>query len=307
MMKRFITIAVLVATVTSVMAVTYNSRMGTQGNMVYYERTDIDKGWIYDNGTFEFTSAYVWTDLSTRLDPKASGSISLSKYNENDLVEFGYYKIGGDNSQAMVMYKLNEAGEVSIKNSVIFEDGDKIGIYAKINETQNLTTGHYVHTVNEGTRWNPNYVDYESDSKNYYYKDGQKVNNKNGGKWVADTTTVTKTYKTTTDAVADLEGASVVINNVDHDSRGQETQYFCLFTDKFGAVDHFEYYMAGLINSNGNYDDFIDDVIEQNGGNTNITDSDGNAVGGQPLPGLLLSMVIGGTAVAGIAKKRKKA
>ncbi|MBP5671582.1 MAG: hypothetical protein J6X49_04265 [Victivallales bacterium] len=228
-------------------------RNAPENQMWSYERTDIDAGWRYEGGTFEFTSDYVWTDFGTRLDDH--------KGDPGTITEFGYYKINTDGTIGVptAMMELDADGNKIVNNSVIFKEGDKIGFYMEIAET-------------------------------------------NGNNVI---------FTSTENAI---EGAAKAAPNVDTDSRGDEKQYFCLFDARPGkpgiaSASHYEYFLDGFLakKDDQTYEQFIDEVIEQNGGNTNITDSDGNAVGGQPLPGLLLTMVIGGTAVAGIAKKRKKA
>ena len=77
---------------------------------------------------------------------------------------------------------------------------------------------------------------------------------------------------------------------------------------------HYEYYLDGVLSSSEgqSYEDFIEEVnahIEENGGGT-ITNSDGtpaNAPSGQPLPGLLVTLAIGGSVLACVSKKRRKA
>ncbi len=304
MMKHILSALVLVLTMATAMAVQYEGATGSQGNMITYRRTDADLGWQFNNGVFEFTSQYIWTDLATRIDMKETSSIrrGYSDLKDTDIVEFGYYKIGGD-SQAMLMFQRNDAGELTAKNSVIFEGGDKIGIYAKIQEEKKVTKYEHI--------WNGE--KYYSDSKNSFVDENGIRHNSHNGKKVTVTESSINTYTTTNTNAAGLEGASVVTNNVDRDSRGEETQYFCLFTDGFGAVDHFEYYLAHVVTGD-NYNDFIQDVIGQNtdeNGNpiSTIVDSNGQtvSVSGQPLPGLLVSLCIGGIATGvGVSKKRKK-
>lgn len=282
--------------------VIFGATWGTAHNnqMYSYERVDEFgnniSGWRYENGTFEFTSDYVWTDFASRFDG--------TNGNYGNIVEFGYYKIV-DGQDAVTTHAVMSVvdGVDTINNSVIFEKGEKIGFYAKMQE-QEQVIDHYEHKVGRGL----NAKTYTSDSKDYYYDDnGNQVRHQ--GTAVYKTETVTNTYTTTND----IEDATLFINNVDTNSRGEENQYFCLFKDQIDGQKHYEYYLAGAISSKEGqtYEEFIDEVIEHienNGGDpSTITDSNGNAVGGQPLPGLLLSMVIGGTAVAGFSKKRKKA
>lgn len=244
--------------------------------------------WNYNDGVFTFNSTYVWTDFAARIDYKKSGSASRSDMKLEDLVEFGYYKINGSGEAgaAQVMFQRNEAGEMVTKNSVILNGGDKIGIYAKI---QTSTDGHY-----------------EQVEYGHYNKKGKWIVDGYNWKYV-DGETTTKTYTTTANAI---EGAEKVVNNVDHDSVGKDTQYFCLFIDRFNLQDHFEYYLAHIVTGD-NYNEFISDVIDQNtdpNGNpiTVITDGDGNPVktSGQPLPGLMVSLAIGAAAVGGLKRKK---
>jgi len=265
--------------------------------IVSYTKTDAqgNKLWSYDDGVFAFNSAYVWTDFAARIDYKASGSAERSSVKMTDLVEFGYYRIeDGAAGEAMPMFVRDETSEMAIRNSVIFNGGDRIGIYAKIQSTE-TTKGHYEVTVDGKT--------YTSDKQEI------KVNGKKyHGTWVpGETTTSTKTWTTTANAI---DGAYKNVNNVDHDSLHDETQYFCLFLDRFSLKDHFEYYMKGMV-AGEDYDQFIVDVIDQNTGSdgqpiTVITDgSTGEPVTtGQPLPGVMASVVLGGAAVAAFRRRR---
>lgn len=288
--------------------VIFGATWGTAHNnqMYSYERVDEFgnniSGWRYENGTFEFTSDYVWTDFASRFDGTDG--------NYGNIVEFGYYNIV-DGQDAVTTHAVMSVvdGVDTINNSVIFEKGEKIGFYAKMQEQQKVETGHYVYEHKDSRG---RIVATNDDPNGYTDRSGKYVANSGTAKWVVDSTsyeTVTNTYTTTND----IEDATLFINNVDTNSRGEANQYFCLFKDQIDGQKHYEYYLAGAIASKEGqtYEDFIDEVIEHienNGGDpSTITDSNGNAVGGQPLPGLLLSMVIGGTAVAGFSKKRKKA
>jgi hypothetical protein len=213
-----------------------------------YERTDINNGWIYVGGTFEFTSDYVWTDFDTRLDER--------KGNPGNIIEYGYYTIGKDgHASDPIALVTKDADGNTIENSVIFQKGEKIGIYMTLNET------------------NGNQVTFTSSKSN-------------------------------------IEGASAAVPNVDTDSRGDEKQYFCLFDNRqgkgIGDYSHYEFHFGGLIASNGSYEEFLEQVIEQNDGNTNITDSTGNPVSGQPLPGTLATILISGLCAKALSKKNKK-
>lgn len=256
---------------------------------LHYTKTDGNGNtlWSYDDGVFTFSSAYVWTDFAARIDYKQSGSASRSNVQMADLVEFGYYKIdNGVAGQAMPMFAFGADGAMAIHNSAIFNGGDKIGIYAKI---QSMT----------GDSW-------ERREIGHYNKKGKWV--VDGYEWVkVPGETVTKTWTTTANAI---DGAYKNQNNVDHDSLGKETQYFCLFLDKFGFVDHFEYYLAGMV-AGDDYNQFISDVIDQNTGadgkpSTVVVDgSTGKPVTtGQPLPGVLVSVALGGAAIAAFRRRR---
>ncbi len=115
---------------------------------------------------------------------------------------------------------------------------------------------------------------------------------------------------TITSSKSNIEGASVAVPNVDTNSRGNEKQYFCLFDNRqgkgIGDYSHYEFHFGGLIASNGSYEEFLEQVIEQNDGNTNITDSTGNPVSGQPLPGTLATILISGLCAKALSKKNKK-
>ncbi len=216
-----------------------------------YERTDINNGWIYVGGTFEFTSDYVWTDFDTRLDER--------KGNPGNIIEYGYYTIGKDgHASDPIALVTKDADGNTIENSVIFQKGDKIGIYLKIDE-----------------------------------KNGNIV--------------------TFTSSESDIEGTTAAAPNVDTSSRGNEQQYFCLFDNReghggIGNFSHYEYFMGGLLASSEgqSYQDFINQVIDQNDGKTNITDSTGNPVNGQPLPGTLATLLIGSLCASTLRKKNKK-
>ncbi|MBR4900432.1 MAG: hypothetical protein IKZ46_05785 [Victivallales bacterium] len=275
--------------------VIFGATWGTAHNnqMLSYERVDAHgnniTGWKYENGTFEFTSDYIWTDFASRYDGQSS--------NYGDIVEFGYYKIVDGQPTATHAVMTVDGTDVT-NNSVIFEKGDTIGFYTKMGqEVQTTEIDHYEHKVGNKT--------YTSDSKDYYI-DENKQKRRHNGTAVYKTETVTKTYTTTPGAI---DGATVFINNVDTDSRGKDDQYFCLFKNQIDGQKHYEYFLAGAIKSSDGqtYEEFIDQVIDQTGTDpSTITNSDGGSITGQPVPGLLLSMVIGGTAVA-FSKKRKKA
>ena len=87
-----------------------------------YERTDTNTGWKYEGGTFEFTSDYVWTDFNTQLDER--------KGNPGTIVEYGYYTIGADGkaNDPVALFTKDAAGQ-TIENSVVFQKGEKIGIF----------------------------------------------------------------------------------------------------------------------------------------------------------------------------------
>ncbi len=217
-----------------------------------YERIGANTGWKYENGTFEFTSKYVWTDFDYRLDTRAGipGTV----------VEYGYYTIGDDGhvSDPITLWVKGTDEQAAIHNSVIFKQGEKIGIYM---------------TIDEGK--------------------GQNV--------------------TFTSTKADIAkpNTSAAVPNVDTDSRGDEKQFFCLFDNRkpntgIGNFSHFEYHFGGLVASDGSYDEFIEQVIKEDGGKTNITDSDGNPVSGQPLPGTLATLLIGGLCAGSLRKRNKK-
>ena len=206
-----------------------------------YERTDKNVGWKYSGGTFEFTSKYVWTDFNTQLD-KRSGV-------PGTIVEYGYYNIDaeGHASDPVALYIKDAEGMK--ENSVIFQQGDKIGVYLKIKENNGNTV-------------------------------------------------------TFTSSETDIANTSAASPNVDTNSRGKENQYFCLFDnreghDGIGNFSHYEYFFGGLVASDGSYGEFIDQVNKENDGKTNVT------VNGQPLPGTLATLLIGGLC-AGALRKRKK-
>ena len=211
--------------------------------MLTYERTDKNVGWKYAGGTFEFTSKYVWTDFDTRLDKRHN-------VDPGTIVEYGYYNIDaeGHASDSVALYIKDVEG---IKeNSVIFQQGDKIGVYMKIKENNDNTV-------------------------------------------------------TFTSSESDIEGAFAISPNVDTNSRGAEKQYFCLFDNRdghggIGDYSHYEYYFGGLVASNGSYDEFIEQVDKENGGKTNVT------VNGQPLPGTLATLLIGGLCAGSLRKRNKK-
>ncbi len=224
-----------------------------KNQMLTYKRLDANKGWEYEGGTFEFTSDYVWTDFDTRLDERNG--------NPGTIVEYGFYTIGADGhaNDPVALYIKNAEGN-AVENSVIFQKGEKIGIYM---------------TIDEGK--------------------GNLV--------------------TFTSSQADIakSNVSAAAPNVDTNSRGDEKQYFCLFDNRepntgIGNFSHYEYHFGGLLASSEgqSYDDFIHQVIEQDGGNTNIIDSNGNPVSGQPLPGTLATLLIGSLCAGTLRKKNKK-
>lgn len=210
-----------------------------------YERTDTNTGWKYVGGTFEFTSDYVWTDFNTQLDTRdgVPGTI----------VEYGYYTIGADGkaNDPVALFTKDATGQTS-ENSVIFQKGEKIGIYMTIDE-----------------------------------KNGNRV--------------------TFTSSDSGVAGASAASPNVDTQSRGKEDQYFCLFDnreghDGIGNFSHYEYYFGGILASTDGqtYEDFMKEVEKENNGKTNIT------VNGQPLPGTLATLLIGGLCAGSLRKRNKK-
>ena len=216
-----------------------------------YERTDKNTGWKYEGGTFEFTADYVWTDFDTRLDERAG--------TPGTIIEYGYYTIGADGQvgDPIALWSKDAAGQ-TIENSVVFQRGEKIGVYLTIDE-------------NTGTP---------------------------------------VTFTSVADAI---EGAASTSPNVDTHSRGEDKQYFCLFDNRDGKeginnVSHYEYHMGGLLASTPgqSYEDFIEQVIAPEGGKTNITDSTGNPVSGQPLPGTLATLLIGSLCAGSLRKRNKK-
>ena len=219
-----------------------------KNQMWTYERTDKNTGWKYEGGTFVFTSDYVWTNFDTRPDIRY-------EVDPGTIVEYGYYTIGADGPNDPVMLYKNAEG--TVKNSVIFQKDDKIGIYMKIDQNGDLFT--------------------------------------------------------ITSSNSNIQGASVASPNVDTHSRGEEKQFFCLFDNRPGQkgiddVSHYEYHFGGILASTPGqtYEDFIDQVIEKDGGKTNITDSNGNPVSGQPLPGTLATLLIGGLCAGSLRKRNKK-
>ena len=276
-MKRILPVFLFVASLLSALAGTYYPAK--------------DGSWTFNDGVFTFNANYVWTGFALRQDDK----YSHTSLDFNDLVEMGYYKIeNGKAGAPMVMFQRDATGEMTIKNSVILEKGDKIGVYAKIQSTT-TTKAHYEKVVTGGhyNRWG------------YWVEDYDYV-------YLPETTTTTVTTWTTTANA--IPGARTNTNNVDHDSlkAGSDPQYFCLFLDhSIGPVAHFEYYLSNVI-SGENYDDFISEVIDANTGDdgepiTVITDITGEPVTtGQPLPGLLLTLACGGVATGLCTRKRRK-
>ena len=209
-----------------------------------YERTDKNVGWKYEGGTFEFTSDYVWTDFNTQLDERHG--------NPGTIVEYGYYTIGADGHANEPVTLYNKNAEGTVENSVIFQKGDKIGIYMTIDEGRGKTV-------------------------------------------------------TFTSSKTDIANTSAAAPNVDTKSRGSEEQYFCLFDNRkantgIGDYSHYEYFFGGLVASKEgqSYEDFYKDVIKENDGKTNIT------VNGQPLPGTLATLLIGGLCAGSLRKRNKK-
>lgn len=280
--------------------VVFDASWGTAHNnqMLTYERKDKDTGWKYSNGTFMFTSDYVWTDFASRQDVRNEPLASI--------VEFGYYKIVDGVPQEMHAISVND-GDTKIENSVIFQKDDTIGFYMKTKETQTVETGHYEHTVTTGKGRNKKTETYTSDSKDYYMKDGRVVNNFNKGVWVVESSVAvdeTKTF-TTTSVSDDYE---TFVNNVDTDSRGLDNQYFCLFQEKIDGISHYEYFLSGVlsIGEHQTFEDFLEDVAKENDGKTTITNSDGESFSGQPLPGMMISLALGFGTIMTVGRMRKK-
>ena len=98
-----------------------------------YERTDKNTGWKYEGGTFEFTSEYVWTDFNTKLDTRNGipGTV----------IEHGYYTVdanGHATSDLISLVSKDDNGN-TVEKSVVFEQGEKIGIYLKVDEGNGKT------------------------------------------------------------------------------------------------------------------------------------------------------------------------
>ena len=112
----------------------------------------------------------------------------------------------------------------------------------------------------------------------YVKLNGHLKQHGNQYEWISDGETYT--YTSTQGAIDDAEGV-VKYNAVDAE---EDPQYFSLFIDNNAQHQpHYQYAFDGE---------------PSNGG--------GNPSGGQPLPGLLMSLAIGGTALASMARKRKK-
>lgn len=252
-----------------------------------------DARYSYNNGVFTFKSDYTCADFARRVDGKSQAKLSNGQtvsVNVENISKFGFYKIaanGASNSTAdfITLYD-KAAGE---NNSVIFNKNEKVGVFMEITTTT---------------------------TERVYVKDSWFT-----GHYETKTTTTTKTYTTT-----NVKGADATVANfVDPDSSAATGQFFCFFTT--GRVDgntgHYEYYMDELIASEQgqSYDDFISKVIEELGGegkNFSIVDSQGNEVtiadsttptpgaNGQPLPGLLTTLVLGGAALVGGKKLKNR-
>ena len=128
-----------------------------------YQRTDINNGWKYEGGAFEFTSKYVWTDFDTQLDER--------KGKPGNIVEYGYYTIGNDGSTSdLISLVTKYADGTTVENSVIFQEGDKIGIYLTIDEKNgNQITFTSTKTDIEGTTAAAPNVDTHSRGKENQY------------------------------------------------------------------------------------------------------------------------------------------
>ena len=251
-----------------------------------------DNAWSYNDGVFTFNTQYFWTEFALREDKyTSSSSIQLT-----DLIEMGFYKIeNGTAGNPVVMFQRDGNGDMAVRNSVILNSGDQIGIYAKIKENV-VIPGHYAVVV-DGEVY--------TSSKSTNRVDGKKYN----GTWVpGETNAVVTTYTTTKNAIP---GAVKNTNNVDNTSlrEGSNPQYFCLFlTNDPGPVDHFEYYLAHAVYGD-DYDQFIDAVNGQNTGDdgepiTVIINPDGNPHG-QPLPETGTTMaVMAAFILASFASKR---
>lgn len=222
--------------------------------------------YTFDDGVFTFNRAYVWADFAQRVDANTLlGRIVGTTVNVKDIKEFGFYRVDakGRGDGEMQILSGTDADGNEIRNSVIMEKGEKIGLYMKI----------------------------ETEKTNIL---GRK-------------TTEVITYTTTSNS--GISGAQTAYNRIDPDSHGDE-QYFCFFTNTRLLGSHFEYYLEGEMGTDNpdGYEEFLEKVQEQLGDNEVIINTNGdkqNPINGAPLPGVLLTTIIGGGILAGRKKFHK--
>ena len=122
----------------------------------------------------------------------------------------------------------------------------------------------------------------EGDQIGIYVKmNGHLQQHGNNYEWISDDRIYT--YTSTKGAIENADG-TVKYNAVDDI---EDPQFFSLFIDNHAQHQpHYQYAFDG-------------EIIDGGG------EGGGDNLGGQPLPGLLVTLAIGGTALAGVARKRK--
>lgn len=277
MKKIFSTIAAFALTMSLASAkLTWGGSSKQPGGMNSGAYTTSDGSVTYKDGVFTFNSNYVWTDFASRIDDQWAKNAGLSV---SDITEMGYYSINADGTTGDLTKLYSKDDDQ--KSSAIFQKGDKIGIYMNIDK-KTTTSGHYEKVKNG---WKTSY------------------------EWVPGETTVENNTYTTTQT--DKDGAVKAGTTLDPDSKGAE-QYFCLFTN--GTVSgsaHYEYYLEGMLSATDeeSLEDFtnrVKELIQEENLDVRLPDSQGGYLDGEPLPELLVTLGIGGTALAGFMKRRKK-
>jgi len=258
-------------------------------------KTYEEGNYIYGNGVFTFSKNLVWADFSRRVD--TTWEKTNAKISADDVVRFGYYTINADGTHGdyITMYDRDNSANNS---SAIFKAGDQIGMFMDVPELTFVKDSNGVYT--------------KDDSGNYVKASSRTRSTRRYS--LVSTGEVTR--YTTTDTGDDSQTAGAHIDHSSYELQdGSAHQYFCIYPlgqdhmDEGGA--HFEYYFEGLMGTDSeNVDEFISYLNNVNGAGNELSVLVNGAkyegTSGQPLPGILATVLVGGCAL-GFMKKRKHA
>lgn len=220
----------------------------TAGDGDSYQGTN----YLYSHGLFTFTANFVWTDITRRTDAQSAQNVS-------NVSEMGYY-LSDENGKAIGSMVTMQSSE-GVGHSVIFSQGDRIGVFMKINGV-----------------------------------------------------TVTSTE-------SGLAGTVHYATDLDSDSAGgDQSQYFRLYDQAAaeqnnGAPARYEYYFNGMIASREEgqtleeFTQLVEEEIALGGGVPSVISSHPAGSNGQPLPGVVMTILLGSAVLASgrRLKGRKKA